>query len=429
MTTIRTFNPNNHDGFSYAIDVIKRNSNTAVSILTMVDDISVWQSLFAKSMQAQLLVTDMAGYLESAALQPNDQIRIVMYKDESIKIDKIFDIISISAGLQTDNKQGRSYVIGCLTAPAVYNKVSTVNESMRGLISEMVRNIATTKLKIDGASLDIEASDGDKYNVVMPRKSPFAMIQWCANHALSSAGGVENSFYLFYEDRDKFRFKTIKSIISDATTHQYVMAADSKRAGDEKDLYRIKAWRQNQISDNTMRLDAGMYENELLEFDIFGRTIVSQKFDYRESIGGGSLQLLVGSKSTVDLVNNFDNLVQLVTKAKGSIKALKIRSSEEGYGELNTYGRKHNAMIAQKAMFNQISFTFMMAGNPAIKAGDLIDVVSASLSAATVKEYDMLLNNKFLVGNVRTRVIGTDEFVTVVDVFSDGLDLREFAPS
>lgn len=430
MTELRKYNPGSHDAFTYGVEIIKATTGSTFNIVTLVDDFSVWESLFAKASQAQFQLADGSGLIDQQAVQPGDKIRVVLHKGEDAtpeqKIDKTFEILSINAGAQVANRQGRVYMISCVTLPAVQNKIAPVARALKGKLSDMAKEIATKNLLIAEDKLDIEESDGDKQNVVMPGYRPFKMLSWLANHAVSVAGGVDNSFYLFYEDRDAFRFKTVKQIISDATHHEYTMTSDNARTGDSnKDLYRIIQYRQNKIGSNAGRLDSGMYENELMEFNVLGRKITSQKFDFSEQ--AAKLQLL-GANPVVDFANNFEELRQPISKIKGAIAALRIRSSEEGYGELNTYGRKHAAMLAQKQMFNQISYTLVLAGNCAIKAGDIINIEAADLSAKEVKEMDKFLNGAFLVGNVRHRVSKTSEFATVVDVFKDGFD-TEYKPN
>lgn len=407
------------DAFSYGVELIKDTTGDTYNINAFVDDLNVWESLFAKSMQAALLITDGAGLIEQIALQPGDQVHIVLFKGEDAekKIDKTFEILSIGAGAQTENRQGRAYKLSCVTSPAIYNKISVVNKALSGKLSDMAKEIASTYLKI--AELDVEESDGDKKNVVMPGRKPFVMLNWLANHAVSVEGGIDNSFYLFYEDRDGFHFQTVRRIISLATTHEYSMTSDSSRTKDKDDVFRIIEWQQNKIGNNATRLDGGMYENELMEFNLLGRQITSQRFNFKDQ--AQNLQLL-GANPVVDLANNFDRFVQDVGKVKGAIAALRIRSNEEAYGEVNTYGRKHSAMLAQKQMFNQLSYSFAVGGNAALKAGDLIDVVAMGLDAKEQKEFDAMLNGKFLIGNVRHRVVATKSYITTVDVFKDGFD-------
>lgn len=423
---LRVYNPKGPDAFTYGVTFIKANTGTEYDVNSLVDDLSVWESLFAKCMQAKLLCTDGSGLFDHIALQPGDKVRIVMFKGEEneFKMDKTFEIFSIQMGQQTINKLGKAYIISCLTEAGILNKVNVVGRALSGKLSDIATTVAKEYLNIQ--ELTVEESDGEKKNLIMPQASPFKIMQRLADEAVSVEGGPDNSFYMFYEDRDGHNFKTLRQIItSDATLHVYTMTSDNSRTKDGKDLYRIISFQQNRIGSNASRLENGMVQNELLEFDLIGRRINSQKFDF-SSDRARAIQLL-GTQPLMDRDNNLQGLLRDTGKIRGALSALKIRSNEEAYDEVNTYQRKHNAVMAQKAMFNQLSYTFTMGGNCALKAGDLLEVEAASLNAMEERELDMFLNGRFLIGNVRHKVTATKEFITVVDVFKDGME-TEYKP-
>lgn len=419
MIELRKYNENGPDAFTYGVEIVKRTTGTTYNINAFVDELNIWESLFAKSMQCSLLITDSAGLIDTAAIQPGDRVHVVLYQgvENKHKIDKVFDIMSMGAGAQTTNKQGRVYTLSCVTAPATYNKISVVNKALSGKISDMVKDVAKTYLRIE--DVEVEETDGDKKSVVAPGKKPFRMLDWLGMQAVSVENGVDNSLYFFYEDRDGFRFLTAKKIISRATTHEYTMTGDSGRTKDKDDIYRILNWQQNRNGSNASRLDNGMIENEMMEFDIKNRSITSSKFSFKDRHGAIAL---LASNPVVDVKNELEGLEQLAVKAKGVLAALRVRGNDAAYGETNTYARKHSAMLAQKNAMNQVSYSFGFGGNSAVKAGDLIDVNAKDLSAKEQKEMDMMLNGKFLIGNVRHQVLAAKQYNTTVDVFKDGYD-------
>jgi hypothetical protein len=102
---------------------------------------------------------------------------------------------------------------------------------------------------------------------------------------------------------------------------------------------------------------------------------------------------------------------------------VKVRSSEEAYDGVNNYSRKFGAMMAQKAMFNQIIYAVQIFGNPNIKAGDILDITAPSLSMqSSSPELDFSLQGKFLVGDVRHRVVNGEQFMTILNIFKDGYE-------
>jgi hypothetical protein len=413
----KQFNVGAPDEFSYSIEFVKDTSGDSYSVIGLVDEFNVWESLFTKAMQCQLQVADASGVIDQIALQPNDKIKIVLMKTSDLpKVEKEFVITGIAAGSRTINSQGKTYVISGLTEPAIKNKISTVNKAMQGTISSMVQTIAKDYLGIE--DVDVEDTEGDKKNVVMPGYKPFKMLQWLSNHAISPEGGEDQSFYLFFENADGFKFKTVKKIIADANVHSYSVTQNDNRQQDGKDIWRITHYVHNKLGSHFSRLDNGMIQNEIVEFDHKRRTIVPRKINIRDQ--GEKIRNL-GTAPILDTTNNLESLLQQESKYRAQTARSRIRSSEEAYGELNSYGRKHGALIMQKQMWNQLSFTLQFLGNPCLRAGDLIDVEeNLELNSKTSKEMDRLLVGKFLVGNVRHVVGAGGNYLTVVDIFKDG---------
>ena len=119
MIELREYNKEGPDAFTYGVELVKRTTGTTYNINTFVDELNVWESLFAKSMQCSILMTDGAGLIDTAAIQPGDRVHVVLYQgtENKYKIDKVFDIMSMGAGAQTTNKQGRVYTLSCVTVP------------------------------------------------------------------------------------------------------------------------------------------------------------------------------------------------------------------------------------------------------------------------------------------------------------------------
>jgi hypothetical protein len=244
-------------------------------------------------------------------------------------------------------------------------------------------------------------------------------------HSISEEGGEDASLYFFYEDRDGFKFKTLNKIITDANTHPYVVSVD-KNVDGAVDLQKIQHFSQLKAGSQSERMDAGMYENEIVEFDPMSRSINNKLWKFKDASDG--IQLL-GSSSVVDKTNNLKQWVNgTESKVRGLSNLVKFRVNDEAYDATNNYGRKFGAMVAQKSMFNQIIYSIQIFGTTNIKAGDILDITAPSLSMqGDAPSLDFSLQGKFLVGDVRHRVVGGEHYMTILNIFKDGYE-TEYTP-
>jgi hypothetical protein len=418
MSNIVKSNPGGHDEFSYEVNFIKATSGDVIPGSNFTAAYDIWESLFAKALAIKLIAFDYGGAFTKVALQPGDQIQINLYKSlDGAKVNHVFDIMSIGDGSRTPDTQGRTYIINGISPSASQNKITSVSKAKSGTISSMIESISKERLKIDPKNITVEESDGDKKSIVFPSDSPYNTIDWLCDHAISKKGGPDNSMYFFYETADQFWCKTLGEIIKDANTYNYTMPTDRNRDKNEADYLRLISYKQNKLGHLGDTLDGGMFQNELMELDIIGAAITSKKFDF---VKEGKKLILLNGQPPVDMDNNLEPYRQPDVKYKGAINNLKVRTSEEGYDDYNSYGKKHNALLAQKRLFNQIGYTFMFLGNPMLRAGDLIKLIALEPTKTSSPEVDKLLGNKFLIGNIRHHVSDPRNYVTVVDVFADG---------
>jgi len=416
-TEVVMHNPGKPDAFGYQIAFVKA-SGEVYSATSYVTEINVWESLFAKAMCCRIGVFDGGGLMETIALQPGDKIDITLLKDEDgDKLIKTFIISDVGSVSRVGNSQGKTYAISGMAEHAFANMTKTVYRGFKGTYDSMLKKLCADYLSLQ--DVETEATVGDT-TLVSPGKAPFKLISQMMLHAVSGRWGAEDSLYFFYEDRDGVKFKTLKSIVTDAVVHPYSVSID-KNVDGVPDLTKIQHFVQLKAGSQTERINAGMYENEIVEYDHISRTFGSKKFSYEQT--ADQLRLL----GQGDIVDKANNVKQFVNDAQSTIRGLsnlvKFRAADEAYDRTGTLREKYGTMVAQKTLFNQIIYSVQIFGNPGIKVGDVMEVTSPSLSMqGEAPELDFSFQGRFLVGDIRHRVVNGEQFVTVLNLFKDGYE-------
>lgn len=420
-TDVVIHNQGHVDAFGYQAALVKKSGSDEkkYSITAFASEINVFESLFAKAMCCTVSMFDGAGLMETIALQPGDEIEIVLFTDEnSKKLIKRFVILNIDNINRVDNSQAKTYRLSGISAHAFLNKRATVYRAFKGTHSDMVKQLCADYLALP--EIEIEPSVGDT-QVVSGGRTPFKMLAQLMMHAISAEGGETNSLYFFFEHRDGVSFKTLRKIVADATEPHKLCVSVDKNVDGAPDLSKIQAFAQLKAGSQAERISAGMYENEIVEYDHISRKINSTQWKYKDS--GKGLQLLAGQRAAED--ENVDPWVTTEeTKLRGKFNVVKLRAADEAFDQLNNYGKKFGSMVAQKAMFNQIIYAIQIFGNTDIKAGDLVDIEAPALAmAGSSPELDFSLTGRFLVGDVRHRVMNGEQFLTVLNIFREGYDV------
>lgn len=420
-TDIVMHNPGQPDAFGYQVAFVKTKENgeeASYSATQYVTELNVFESLFAKAMQLTMGVFDGGGLMETLALQPGDGIDVMLMKDEdSAKLIKRFIILNIGNGGRATNSSAKTYTISAMTMPAFLNKKNTVYKGFKGKHSDMIVDVCFEHLGIE--NLQLEETYGD-FSLVSPGKSAFSVISQVMMHAISAEGGEDASLFFFYEDRDSHKFWTLNKIIKEANVHTYSVSVD-KNVDGVADLSKIQHFQQLKAGSQSERIQSGMYENEIVEFDHISRSITNTLWKFKES--SDKIQALAPSP-VLDKVNNIAQWVNTTeSKVRGLSNMVKFRSNDEAFDTVNNYGRKFGSMVAQKAAFNQIIYAVQIFGTTDIKAGDVLDISAPAMRMQSDSpELDFSLQGKFLVGDVRHRMINGEQFITVLNLFKDGYE-------
>lgn len=407
------------DGFGYVIELVKKSDGQEkrYGVSRFVSEFNIFESVSNKSMSLMLGFVDAAGLIQAIGFTTGDIIDVTLYKDANgKKVSGLFYVMDIADGDRTENSQGRTYTITGLTRAAYMDKKSTVNRSYKGTLSSALVAIAKEYLDVDVK--DVETSRGER-TVVMPRFGAFQVIDWICKHALSDSGS-KDSLYYFYETSDGFHFKTLRKIIADATTYTYTMSVDSNRNEDATDIFRLLDFSMVQVGDHVEKMEKGIFENELMQFNHLDRSITSNKFSYKDQY---SEIHLLGPNPTTQFDKNYDQWVTDPSEERIGIRNhTRIRSDDAAYGQYNGLTEKYGHTVAQGRLFNQINFAASMFGNSALRAGDIIEVDAPEFAAKETKGLDYLANGKFLIVNVHHQVIQGEKYWTFCDVVKDGLD-------
>lgn len=416
-TDVILHNQNQPDAFGYQIALVKPTGET-YSLTQYATEINVWESLFAKACICKIGIFDGAGFMQQVAMQPGDTINLTLMKDEdSKKLIKKFIISEIGAGARAGNSQAKTYTVSAMTPHAFKNMHKKVYRGMSGLASDLVKRICNDYLETE--LHEIEFTHG-QMKIASPGKSPFQMLTQIQLRAISGRHDEKHSLFFFYEDREGIKFKTLNSLIEDADTHKFVLSVD-KNVDGVADLYKIQHFAQLKVGNQAERIKSGMYQNEVVEFDHLSRRFQNTQVSYGET--AQQLRAL-GAGDVVDIANNVEGFVnEAKTAIRGLSNVVKFRTSDEAFDKTDEYRTKHGYMLTQKAMFNQIVFAVQIFGTPEIKVGDIVDVTAPAMSMQSdAPELEKTFQGRFLVGDIRHRVVNGEQYSTILNLFKDSME-------
>lgn len=418
------------DQFGYKALLIKNtnNSKAQFNFTTYLQRFSLFEGMFSKFMYVEGQIFDGATFVKTVGLQAGDIIKIDLFKQPEDSLDDIisgeFYIESVSGSTKLVSGKGEIFTFRAVSKIGFMALKSKIKRSFNGKASEIIQQICDKFFDLEPGKVsanNIEETFG-VLNISASSLHPFDVIERINSQAVSPANKAGDNNFFFYETRQGVVYKSLRKIVQDANTFNYIIPADKNRSEESKDqdYFRILEIEVKTTDNQSQKIEEGVLENQTLTFDFILRKIEKKTFKLKDNFKD---ILLMGENLKFDM-DEIDNLVGDEQRTTDEEQNVFPRCSSKSYDQQEDFiSLKRGPSQAQYQLMNQTVISCRVLGNPKIKPGDIIELKAAQANPSDIEQRDPFLNGKFLVGSVMHVVIDAGTYETVVDLFKDGYEL------
>ena len=418
------------DQFGYKALLIKNtnNSRAQFNFTTYLQRFSLFEGMFSKFMYVEGQIFDGATFVKTVGLQAGDIIRIDLFKQPEDSLDDIisgeFYIESVSGSTKLVSGKGEIFTFRAISKIGFMALKSKIKRSFNGKASEIIQQICDKFFDLEPGKVsanNIEETFG-VLNISASSLHPFDVIERINSQAVSPANKAGDNNFFFYETRQGVVYKSLRKIVQDANTFNYIIPADKNRSEESKDqdYFRILEIEVKTTDNQGQKVKEGVLENQTLTFDFISRKIEKKTFKLKDNFKD---ILLMGENLKFDM-DEIDNLVGDEQRTTDEEQNVFPRCSSKSYDQQEDFiSLKRGPSQAQYQLMNQTVISCRVLGNPKIKPGDIIELKAAQANPSDIEQRDPFLNGKFLVGSVKHVVLDAGTYETVVDLFKDGYEL------
>ena len=418
------------DQFGYKALLIKNtnNSKAQFNFTTYLQRFSLFEGMFSKFMYVEGQIFDGATFVKTVGLQAGDIIKIDLFKQPEDSLDDIisgeFYIESVSGSTKLVSGKGEIFTFRAVSKIGFMALKSKIKRSFNGKASEIIQQICDKFFDLEPGKVsanNIEETFGF-LNISASSLHPFDVIERINSQAVSPANKAGDNNFFFYETRQGVVYKSLRKIVQDANTFNYIIPADKNRSEESKDqdYFRILEIEVKTTDNQGQKVKEGVLENQTLTFDFISRKIEKKTFKLKDNFKD---ILLMGENLKFDM-DEIDNLVGDEQRTTDEEQNVFPRCSSKSYDQQEDFiSLKRGPSQAQYQLMNQTVISCRVLGNPKIKPGDIIELKAAQANPSDIEQRDPFLNGKFLVGSVKHVVLDAGTYETVVDLFKDGYEL------
>lgn len=418
----------------------------AYSIMGFVDNFSVRQSLLRYSMSLELAIRDSRGLIDESLMRVGSVLILSLFRDPNdppeAKIEKYFYITNIDNSIQSANPNERVYDVTAFTYSGVSNawpmtQLYNAGSLPSDIIKDIVKNRFTTLPEEVGEdTIDwIPSEHTLDTPTIFKQVAPFDAI---TNMLRRCTRTNKDSTYFFYEDKDKYKLKTIGEMTKQENrdaAFEYTMRPDKKLTGNIKeDYYKVLYLSQYNNSNYFNILKKGIHSSEVVYIDLLNRTVGNENktnlFNYSDEEHRKTL-LNIEDKPRFDAFDLTKDIFEYKGFADGILDpiqdqeqydltpASKIVFSENAWDRKDYVHEKYPYDLAQRALFEQNKISIEVYGNPQLRPGDMVKLIAPKETQQDGQAYR--ISGLFLITAVKHSISG-NRFQTIVDLHKDSYE-------
>ncbi len=263
------------------------NDGTEYNIVDLIALLSIDESLYSGSLQAEVNIMDAANMLEKVRCVSGEGLHLVLKRrfkggastkySHKFVIAEIHSYAKLSPGTAT-------YVFRCVSEHAYISQSKTISKPFNNVPGQLIKNICIDELSIDEKELSINTETKQTIVGVYPRMRPMYLINWLARRSYDNG-----TPFFFYETLGQgIFFDSYENLINKESYKEYTYAPSINTIVGSEENNKILASKVLTLSSEFnmsqyMNIGAGAYSSTLHTIDIATKSYDTQTYSYSDS--------------------------------------------------------------------------------------------------------------------------------------------------
>jgi hypothetical protein len=397
---------------------------TSIDLRWMWNDLSVYEDIWSNGITAMMTVIDSQNLIKNLPIFGYETMNISFCTPNMEPFTHSFRIYRIeNRSLIKDREQ--IYIIHMVSQEVFTDQLNRVSKSYKGvLISDIVQDLQNNYLASSFA--DIDATQY-LHQIVLPNLHPMEAIRWLSTRA--NAASYPGSNYLYYENKDGYKFVTLEKLVQQVETAVYhVHPANLKNPYNDANV-------QNEIQINTEEykfvnhLDTlqnqmnGMYASRLITHNINRKRFFTQDYSYTDSYPNFDHLEPNQAKNDITGQTGFTFLSDQEASLNSPSNLIRFFPSgllTEDYP--NQVEQWMQERISRLQQFHNIELQLTVAGDSRRKIGEKVEFILPSPEPLIDNQLqtDIYYRGAYLITGLR-HLINRQEYVSLIELKKDSV--------
>jgi hypothetical protein len=419
------------NGISYPQDFyIKKlqftTASGSIDFEKLLIEFSYYEDIFSFVASGHLSVVDGQGFIEALQLDGNEFLEIEYGKNKNGPTNSgYFRVYKIGDRIPGDNPNTSFYTLYFCSEELLLSEQNKITKSYTGTkISDLVKNVLNILQVLPNKIYNIEETTGI-YDFTIPRLKPFEAISWLSTYARPQSGGTNGADMLFFETKDGYNFRSIKSMISAEPMATYKYQLNNLQSADMTEkIFTVLDYEFVKTQDMLENINSGMIANKLISIDPFKKSFTTTNFNLQQNETNiGSLKNRLGKTQ----LESYDSVVKVAVSNSGQKEIPYIKESAGSVAQdifIETYVPNRTSQIN---LANYITVKMTVPGNPILTVGRTLNfnlLTQRNSSNNTQKDLDIFYSGKYLITAARHVISAQGKYITVLEIVKEKTQRR-----
>jgi hypothetical protein len=429
------------DGLGYSQDITINScrvvgaSGNPIDIRHIVVEINYFEDIFSNFVNGALVVNDSIGCIQMFEFQGQEVLFLSIDKPGLDKpLEKVCRIYKHSGRTQTKTSN-ENYILHFCSEEAMLSEQYKISKAYANVkILDIVKDIVINQLKVDKKYFkNYDETTGVK-NIVIPNLKPLQAINWLTTFTQADQDKNAGAFYLFYEDKAGFNFKSVLNLYKQPIFRKYQYEEKNLKSAKndlvvdlEKEFVNVIAFEHVNSFDSITAVKTGAMANKTITIDPLRLKFDEKNYDYNKYIKD------VQSLDKQNIPNSATN--RLGDKINETFGAIKFCVSTSGQSEnkyikdkevhVNEYRPEETSSIrsAQLSLMWSNRIKILVPGDVELTIGKIVEFNKPEISYnnpnSKEKVADPFYSGRYLVTAVRHTITQEHKFTTVLELCKD----------
>jgi hypothetical protein len=386
--------------------------------------LNIYEDLFANGLSGFLVLVDSLNLVRYLQITGRETLRVRFSTPGDPETRELtereFRIYKVTSETKLSGEGKKLIRLEFVSPPVYENAKLRISRSFNDMkYSEMVERIGNDVL---GININCCPTLGRR-NIIVPNWNPMYAISWLAKRS-SAESFPEACDYVFFQTLDgKYHFFPLSILKAQEAFVKYHHTPSNRDSttGEifmKKEFYNIISFSVGGRGDKMREIVSGVYANNALVVDIFGKTSSTELYTYftqRDRLPSISKYPLV-SKLTDDLSFNVTAYQKYYPKHSFRYDTL------EDNDEMEIVSTRRQSQMNQ---FKTNTLTILVNGDSNRRVGDMVSVDIPSTENPKNKDdwYDPYLSGKYMITAI-LHEIGDGSYNMKMELVKDGFDER-----